>query len=106
MLKNLQNQLPPSNIKPATIKPKFTYSQVGIDTIIETEAARILYDFSKKTWINRAGKLGEPQALVDSFSGACFARIAHLPAGTLERGNANGLGTRPKLRVLLVAITP
>lgn len=78
-------------------KSKLTYSKIGVDTTIEAEAASILYDFSKKTWVNRAGRLGEPRVLVDSFSGARFTRIAQLPPGTIEWGNADGLGTKPEI---------
>lgn len=78
-------------------RKNLSYADVGVDTDIEAEAARILYKFSKKTWINRAGKLGEPHALADNFSSVRFARIGNLPAGTLEWGNADGVGTKPEI---------
>lgn len=76
---------------------KFTYAGSGVDTTIEAQAARILYQASKQTWPNRQGKLGEPSALGDSFSGVRFTSISGLPEGTVEWGNADGLGTKPEI---------
>jgi phosphoribosylformylglycinamidine cyclo-ligase len=78
-------------------KPTFTYAQSGVDTDIEAMAAHIMYGYSKQTWANRAGKLGEPNALADGFSGVRYASISGLPEGTVEWGNADGLGTKPEI---------
>jgi phosphoribosylformylglycinamidine cyclo-ligase len=76
--------------------PEFTYAASGVDTDIEAEASAILYGYAKQTWGNRAGKLGEPIAQNDNFSGLKFAEIGQLPDGTVSFGNADGLGTKPE----------
>lgn len=80
-----------------TSPKKFTYGDVGVDTIIEAEAARLLFKYAKETWSNRKDKLGDPVQLVDSFSGARFTDIASLSEGTVSYGNADGVGTKPEL---------
>lgn len=72
----------------------FTYGETGVDVDIEAMAARILYEASKETWKNRAGKLGEVIVPFDDFSGLRFTRIDNLPTGTISYSNNDGVATK------------
>jgi phosphoribosylformylglycinamidine cyclo-ligase len=76
------------------IKTSKTYSDVGVDVAIEAKAARILYEASKQTWINRRGKLGEVVVPFDDFAGLRYVRADKLPAGTVMYGGSDGIATK------------
>lgn len=71
-----------------------TYAEVGVDVDIEAEAARILYEASRETWAERAGKLGEVVVPLDEFSGLRFVRADRLPEGTVMFGGSDGVATK------------
>jgi phosphoribosylformylglycinamidine cyclo-ligase len=78
-------------------KPQKTYSSVGVDTDIEAKAARIMYEASKKTWVNRKGTLGEVILPFDDFAGLRFVRADNLPKGTVMYGGSDGVATKAEL---------
>ncbi len=78
-------------------KPNTTYSQVGVDVDIEAQAAKILYEASKKTWGNRKGLIGEVVVPFDDFAGLRFVRVDQLPAGTVMYGGSDGVATKAEL---------
>lgn len=78
-------------------KPATTYAQVGVDIDTEAQAAKILYNASKKTWANRKGVLGEVIVPYDDFAGLRFVRVDKLPAGTVMYGGSDGVATKAEL---------
>lgn len=75
-------------------RPQQTYAQVGVDVDIEAKAARILYDASKQTWANRAGRLGEVIVPFDDFAGLRYIEAGSLPEGTVMYGCSDGVATK------------
>jgi phosphoribosylformylglycinamidine cyclo-ligase len=71
-----------------------TYAQAGVDVDIEAKAARILYEASRETWANRAGKLGDVIVPFDDFAGLRFVRVDNLPKGTVMYGGSDGVATK------------
>jgi phosphoribosylaminoimidazole (AIR) synthetase len=78
-------------------KPATTYAQVGVDIDTEAQAAKILYQASKKTWANRKGALGEVIVPYDDFAGLRFVRVDKLPTGTVMYGGSDGVATKAEL---------
>lgn len=78
-------------------KTNTTYAQAGVDTNVESKAARIMYEASKKTWANRKGLLGEVVLPFDDFAGLRFVRADNLPKGTVMYGGSDGVATKAEL---------
>jgi phosphoribosylformylglycinamidine cyclo-ligase len=74
-----------------------TYAQAGVNVDMGAKASGILYDASKKTWVNRKGRLGEVIIPFDDFSGLRFVRVDKLPAGTVMYGNSDGVATKMEI---------
>jgi phosphoribosylformylglycinamidine cyclo-ligase len=77
-----------------------TYSESGVDTGIEEQAAVILYKAAKRTWVNRRLKLGEVIAPYDDFSGLRAIDAGQLPAGTFLNLGFDGVGTKAEFAEL------
>ncbi len=71
-----------------------TYAAAGVDIDVEAKASRIMYEASRRTWANRAGKLGEVAAIFDDFSGLRGIEVGKLPAGTMANLDFDGTGTK------------
>ena len=71
-----------------------TYAQSGVDVDVEEQAAKILYQAAKRSWVNRQGRLGEVVTPFDDFSGLRAIRADRLPAGTLLNLGFDGVGTK------------
>ena len=54
------------------------YAAAGVNLELGDDLSKTLYEISKMTWENRAGKYGEPVAELDSFSGLRSMPIAPL----------------------------
>lgn len=78
-------------------RKELSYAKVGVDVAVEADAARILYEASKKTWANRAGKLGEIIVPFDDFSGLRFIRVDNLPKGTVLGAGSDGVATKAEI---------
>jgi phosphoribosylformylglycinamidine cyclo-ligase len=77
-----------------------TYSESGVDTGIEEQAAIILFNAAKRTWGNRSLRLGEVIAPFDDFSGLRAIDAGQLPAGTLLNLGFDGVGTKAEFAEL------
>lgn len=75
---------------------KLTYSGVGVDVNTERKASSILYKYSRKTWDNRHGKIGEIVSPEDSFSGVRYMRIGKLPKHIVFGMCMDGTGRKPE----------
>lgn len=71
-----------------------TYADTGVDVEIEAKAARILFEASKKTWVNREGNLGEIIIPFNDFSGLRYIKVDSLPPGTVMSGGSDGTATK------------
>ncbi len=79
-------------------RPKpLTYAGLGVDVKIESKAAKILYQASKTTWINRRNLLGDVIVPYDDFAGTRFVRVENLPKGTIMYGGSDGIATKAAL---------
>jgi|SRR5581483_2061205 len=76
---------------------RLTYGQTGVDVGIEAKGARILFDASRQTWQNRAGKFGEVVTPIEEFSGLRYYKIENLPKGTVESGGMDGIATKAEI---------
>jgi len=68
------------------------YAKAGVDVKLGDQCSAILYEASRQTWPNRAGRIGEISSAEDSFGGLRFARLS----GTdiLVQMNFDGIGTK------------
>lgn len=73
---------------------KHTYADAGVDVDVEAKAARILYEASKQTWVNRKDEFGEVVVPFDDFAGLRFIRADKLPKGTVMYGGSDGVATK------------
>lgn len=74
-----------------------TYADVGVDVDIEAQAAKILFKWSKKTWANRKGKLGEVVMPFDDFAGIRYINVERLPKDTVFYGGSDGVSTKAEI---------
>lgn len=75
------------------------YQAAGVNLELGDELSKMLYEASKQTWHNRAGKFGEPTADVDSFSGLRSLSLKPLlevpePEGIVLLPGDDGVGTK------------
>ncbi|MBV9159725.1 MAG: hypothetical protein JO019_03980 [Candidatus Kaiserbacteria bacterium] len=73
------------------------YALAGVDVDVEAEASRILYEASKKTFENRAGKIGEVVTPFDDFAGLKMIDISKLPEGSYMSLGFDGCGTKVEI---------
>jgi phosphoribosylformylglycinamidine cyclo-ligase len=73
------------------------YARAGVDVDIEAEASRIMYEASKKTFENRAGKIGEIVTPFDDFAGLKMIDISKLPADSFMSLGFDGAGTKVEI---------
>lgn len=73
------------------------YARAGVDVDIEAQASRIMYEASKKTFVNRAGKIGEIVAPFDDFAGLKMVSIENLPAGSFMSMGFDTAGTKVEI---------
>lgn len=71
-----------------------SYAESGVNIDIETKAAKILFEASKRTWANRTNRLGEVTMPFDDFSGTRFSRVEGLAPGTVTNSNSDGIGSK------------
>ena len=70
-----------------------TYKSAGVDNSVKERVSRLFYDASKKTWVNRKGRIGEIKSGVDSFSGYRSCDFSNLKDAEVGMGN-DGIGTK------------
>jgi phosphoribosylformylglycinamidine cyclo-ligase len=71
-----------------------SYSDAGVNIDLGDKASKILYEVSKKSWINRKGLIGEVIAPFDDFSGIRAIDVSLLPKGTFMGIGFDGVGTK------------
>lgn len=76
------------------IPDSLTYGQVGVDVDIEAQAAKILYEAARETWVNRKHKLGDIIIPFDNFAGLRYVKVDNLPSGTVMSGGSDGVATK------------
>lgn len=78
-----------------TAREPNAYARAGVDVDIEAEASAIMFEASKRTWINRKGRFGEIIVPFDDFSGIRFVRVGGLPKDSCFNMHGDGTGTKP-----------
>jgi phosphoribosylformylglycinamidine cyclo-ligase len=76
--------------------PMATYKDAGVDLDLGDVCSRIMFEASKRTWINRKGRIGEILAPVDDFSALRYLSISGL-SGLAMSMNFDGVGTKMEL---------
>lgn len=74
-----------------------TYEDAGVNNDLKRDASKILYEASKKTWANRAGKFGEVIGAYDDFSAPRCIDVSGLVPGTVCSMGFDGVGTKMEL---------
>lgn len=75
------------------------YANAGVNLELGDELSKMLYNASRETWANRAGRFGEPTADVDTFSGLRSLSLGPLleapqPEGIVQIMGDDGIGTK------------
>ncbi len=73
------------------------YADAGVNNDLKRDASKILYEASKKTWANRAGRFGEIIGAYDDFSAPRCIDISGLLPGTVCSLGFDGVGTKMEL---------
>lgn len=73
------------------------YALAGVDVDIEAEASRVMYEASKATHKNRAGKFGEITTPFDDFAGLRMVAAEGLPEGSFFSMGFDTVGTKVTL---------
>ncbi len=76
------------------LKQMTSYKQAGVNLDLGNTVSEILYNASKETWKNRAGKIGEVIIPFDNFSGLRYTKIGNLPEDAVSNMNFDGIGTK------------
>ena len=71
-----------------------SYKDSGVDIHLGDKASKILYEASRETWGNRAGRLGEVVTPFDDFTGLRMMEVGKLPEGTVLGIGFDGVGTK------------
>ncbi|UCD04107.1 MAG: hypothetical protein JSW73_00460 [Candidatus Woesearchaeota archaeon] len=73
------------------------YAKAGVDVDIESKAARIFYEASKKSWQNRTDNIGEIISPFDDFSAVRVVDVSKLPEGSFMCMGFDGVGTKAEI---------
>jgi len=73
------------------------YAKAGVDVNIESKAAKIFYEASKKSWQNRTDNVGEIISPFDDFSGVRVVDVSKLPEGSFMCMGFDGVGTKAEI---------
>lgn len=76
---------------------KNAYADAGVDVNVEAHASRIMFEASRETYANRAGKIGEVELLFDDFAGSRAVPIGGLPLGSYCSLGFDGAGTKVEI---------
>ena len=76
---------------------KITYKDAGVDVDLGNDGSKILFEASKLTWTNRAGKFGEVKSFQNSFSGLRFLDLGDAPKGVKLSLSSDGIGTKVEI---------
>jgi phosphoribosylformylglycinamidine cyclo-ligase len=83
----------------------FDYKSAGVNVAAGDDASHILFEAAKRTWANRAGRLGDIQTLASHFRTFRFFQVPTLDSDVCFGLNFDGIGTKIELAERLGAYT-